>query len=51
VPAPQPEKTDITDPELIRKILDHVQNRAPPRLPPRRAQSDATYPDLFGKRQ
>ena len=42
---------DITDPDLIRKILDHVQKRAPPRLPPRRAQPDATYPDLFGKRQ
>ena len=26
---------DITDPDLIRKILDHVQKRALPRLPPR----------------
>jgi hypothetical protein len=25
---------DITDPELIRKILDHVNSRAPPHLPP-----------------
>jgi len=30
---------DITDPDLIRKILDHVHSRAPPRLPPRRAES------------
>ena len=42
---------DITDPDLIRKILDHVQKRAPPRLPPRRAPSDTTYPNLFAKRQ
>jgi hypothetical protein len=28
---------DITDPELIGKILDHVQQRAPPRLPSRQA--------------
>lgn len=42
---------DITDPQLIRKILDHVQQRAPPRLPLRRAESDTTYPDLLGKRQ
>jgi hypothetical protein len=42
---------DVTDPELIRRILNHVQQRAPPRLPPRRAKSDTTYPDLFAKRQ
>jgi hypothetical protein len=42
---------DITDPDLIRKILDHVQKRAPPGLPPRRAPSDTTYSDLFAKRQ
>jgi hypothetical protein len=42
---------DVTDPELIGKILDHVQQRAPPKLPPRGAQSDTTYPDLFAKRQ
>jgi hypothetical protein len=42
---------DITDPDLIRNILDHVQKRAPPRLPPRRAASDTTYPDLLAKRQ
>lgn len=24
---------DVTDPDLIRKILDHVNSRAPPRLP------------------
>jgi hypothetical protein len=41
---------DVTDPDLIRKILDHVQQRAPPRLPPRRAASDATYPYLLAKR-
>ena len=37
--------------DLIRKILDHVQQRAPPRLPPRRAESDTTYPDLFVEHQ
>ena len=42
---------DITDPDLIRKILEHVQKRAPPWLPPRRAASDTTYPDLLAKRQ
>jgi hypothetical protein len=35
---------DITDPELIRKILDHVNSRAPPRLPPRRAESNRPHP-------
>ena len=42
---------DIIDPDLIRKSLDHVQKRAPPTLPPRRAPADTTYPDLFAKRQ
>ena len=42
---------NVTDPDLIRKILDHVQQRAPPRLPPRRAESDTTYPDLFAEHQ
>jgi len=41
---------DITDPDLIRKILDHVNTRAPPRLPPRRAESHQTPPDLFAER-
>ena len=40
---------DVTDPELIRKILDHVHSRAPPRLPPRRAESHHTPPDLFAE--
>ena len=31
---------DITDPQLIRKILEQVQKRAPPRPPPRRAASE-----------
>ena len=35
---------------LIRKILDHVNSRAPPRLPPRRAESHQTPPDLFAER-
>ena len=41
---------DITDPNLIRKILDHIQQRAPPRLPPRRAESHPNLPDLFAER-
>jgi len=45
---------DITDPDLIRKILDHVNSRAPPRLPPlaqdKRAESHQTPPDLFAER-
>jgi hypothetical protein len=41
---------DITDPDLIRKILDHVNSRAPPRLPPRRAEAHHTPPDLFAER-
>jgi ribosomal protein S27E len=42
--------TDVTDPDLIRKILDHVHSRAPPRLPPRRAESHQTPPDLLAER-
>jgi hypothetical protein len=38
---------DVTDPELIRRILDHVDRRAPPRLPPRHAESHLTPPHLF----
>ena len=41
---------DVTDPDVIRKILDHVHSRAPPRLPPRRAESHQTPPDLFAER-
>ena len=41
---------DITDPELIRQILDHLNSRAPPRLPPRRAESHPILPDLFAGR-
>ncbi len=41
---------DITDPDLIRKILDHVNSRAPPRLPPRRAEPHHTPPNLFAER-
>jgi hypothetical protein len=41
---------DITDPDLIRKILDHVNSRAPPRLPPRRAEPHQKLPDRFAER-
>lgn len=41
---------DITDPDLIRKILDHVNSQAPSRLSPRRANSYQTPPDLFADR-
>lgn len=41
---------DVTDPDLIRKILDHVNSRAPPRLPPRRAEPHQTLRDLFAER-
>ena len=41
---------DITDSDLIRKILDHLNSRAPPRLPLRRANSHQTAPDLFAER-
>ena len=40
----------LTDPELIRKILDQVNSRAPPRLPPARAKPHRTLPDLFAER-
>jgi hypothetical protein len=42
---------DITDPELIRKILDHVHQRAPPRLPPARAELRTTRTDPFAERR
>jgi hypothetical protein len=43
---------DITDPDLIRKILDHVHSRgrAPPQMPPRRAEPKSYHPDLFIER-
>jgi hypothetical protein len=41
---------DITDPGLIRKILDHLNSRAPPPLPPRRAEAHQNPPDLFAER-
>ena len=41
---------DITDPELIGKILAHVNSRAPPRLLPARAEPRTTPLDLFGER-
>jgi ribosomal protein S27E len=41
---------DVTDPDLIHKILDHVNSRAPPRLPPRHAESNQAPPDLFAER-
>jgi hypothetical protein len=41
---------DITDPALIGKILAHVNSRAPPRLPPARAEPRTTPLDLVGVR-
>jgi hypothetical protein len=41
---------DVTDPDLIREILDHGNCRAPPRLPPQRAASRPKRPDLFVER-
>lgn len=41
---------DVTDPDLIRKILDHVNSRAPPRLPPRRSEPHPNLPDLLARR-
>ena len=41
---------DVTDPDLIRKILDHRKQRAPPRRPPARAKPHQTTPDLFVER-
>ena len=38
---------DITDPDLIRKFLEHVNSRAPPRL---RVEPHQTPPDLFAER-
>jgi hypothetical protein len=41
---------DVPDPDLIRKILGHLNSRAPPRLPPRRAEPHRTTPDRFAER-
>lgn len=41
---------DITEPELITKILDHIQNRDPPRRAPRRALPHSETNDLFDER-
>ena len=41
---------DVTDPSLIRKILSHVQQRAPPRRPEACAKPHQTTPDLFVER-
>src|SRR5512137_236421 len=41
---------DVTDPDLIRKVINHVNSRAPRRLPPRRAEPHQTPPDLVAER-
>ena len=41
---------DVTDPDLIRKILDHRKQRAPPPKPPAPAKPHQTTPDLFVER-
>jgi hypothetical protein len=38
---------DVTDPDLIRKILTHIQKQAPPPRPPARANAHPTHTDLF----
>jgi hypothetical protein len=40
---------DITDPQLIQKILDHVQQRAPPQLQPGRAKPHRIVLDLIAE--
>jgi hypothetical protein len=35
---------DVTDSDVIRKILNHILQRAPPRQPPRRASRRLTAP-------
>jgi hypothetical protein len=40
---------DITDPQLIRKNLDHVQPRAPPPLTPGRAEPHRILLDLIAE--
>ena len=41
---------DITEPELITKILNHIQNRDPPRRLPKRALPHSHPDDLFAQR-
>jgi transposase len=41
---------DVTRPDLIRKILAHVNQQALPRMPPARANAHPTRPDLFVER-
>ena len=41
---------DVTNPDLIRKILAHIQKQAPPRKPPARANAHSTLQDLFVER-
>jgi len=38
---------DVTDPDTIRTILEHLKQRAPPRLSPRRALPSDSQTDLF----
>jgi hypothetical protein len=38
---------DITDPDVIRTILDYLKQRAPPRLSPRQALPLNSQTDLF----
>ena len=38
---------DVTDPEIIRTILEHLQQRAPPGLSPRRALPVNSQADIF----
>jgi hypothetical protein len=38
---------DITDPDIIRTILDHLSQRAPPAAPPQRAPPSRSQDDLF----
>jgi len=38
---------DITDPDTIRAILEHLKQRAPPGLSPRRALPSNSQADLF----
>jgi hypothetical protein len=38
---------DVTDPDIIRQILDHIQQRAPPRLPHPANDNAHTHPDRY----
>ena len=39
--------SDITDPDSIQTILEHLKQRAPPELSPRRASPSSAQTDLF----